>query len=102
MADGHLALERPQLLLVEHLADESLVTDGHDVAVLRRGYAGRFLAPMLQGEQREVAQAGDVMPWRVHAEDATLIARTIAEVSQVVQGGVLPGTRSPGGPAREP
>ena len=32
MADRHVTDQCPQLVLVEHLSDEALVTDRHDVA----------------------------------------------------------------------
>ena len=45
--DGHLALERAQLLLVEDLGDEAQVAHGHDLAGVRRRDPGRFLAAVL-------------------------------------------------------
>ena len=60
MPHGHRPGERTQLGLVEHLRDETEVTEGHDVAVLARRDAGGLLAAMLKRVQREVREAGDV------------------------------------------
>ena len=78
--DGHLALERLQLLLVEDLGHEPHVAHGHDLAGVRRRDPGRFLAAMLQGEQREVGEPGDVALRREDAEDTALVARTVPVV----------------------
>ena len=64
VADRHLALQRAQLLLVEHLVDEALVAHRHDVAALRRGDAGGLLPAVLEGVEREVREAGDVVTRR--------------------------------------
>src|SRR5262249_50920745 len=74
----HVALERPQLLLVEDLGDEARVAQGRDVAALAGRDPGRLLAAVLEGVEPEVGEAGDVVAGRVHAEDAALIARSIA------------------------
>ena len=81
-------LQRAQLLLVEDLVDEALVAHGHDAAVLRGGDAGRLLPAVLERVEREVRQPGDVVPGRVDAEDAALVARSVAEVQGVGQEGV--------------
>ena len=44
------------------------------------GDAGRLLAAVLQRVQREVGEPGDVRLGRVHAEDAALVARSVAMV----------------------
>ena len=100
--EGHLALERAQLLLVEHLRDEAEVADGHDVAGVGGRDPGRLLAAVLQREQREVREPGDVRLGRVHAEDAALVARSVAMVELVshsvggrcARGGATGGERS--------
>ena len=75
-----VAAERAQLLLVEHLRDEAEVAHGHDLAGLARGDARGLLAAVLKRVQREVREAGDVGLRRVDAEDAALVARSVAMV----------------------
>ena len=78
VADRHVPLQRAQLLLVEDLVDQALVAHRHDVAVLRRGDAGRLLAAVLERVEREVGVPRDLATGRDYAEDAALIARAIA------------------------
>src|SRR5262249_8313592 len=78
VADRHVALQRLQLLLVEDLGDESRVAQSGDVAALAGGDPGRLLAAVLECVEAEVGQPGDVMAGRVYAEDAALVARSIA------------------------
>ena len=81
MADRHLAGERAQLVLVEDLADEAEVALGHDVAASRaHGDPRGLLAAVLERVEREVGEPGDVVPGRVDAEDAALVARSVAIV----------------------
>ena len=87
VAHRALAGERPQLRLVEHLRDEAEVAHGHDVAVLGGRDAGRLLAAVLECVQAEVGETGDVGVRRVHAEDATLVARSVAEGIRIRVGG---------------
>ena len=82
MADRHLALQRAQLLLVEDLVDEPLVAHRHDVAALGRGDARRLLAAVLERVEREVGEPRDLAPRGADAEDAALVARSIAEVGE--------------------
>ena len=79
MPDGHLAAQRAQLLLVEHLVDEALVAHRHDVAALGRGDARRLLAAVLQRVEGEVGEPGDIRAWSVDAEHAALVARSVTE-----------------------
>src|SRR6185437_15595033 len=73
--------QRAKLVLVEHLRDQALVADGHDLpAAWGRGDPGRLLAAVLKREQGEVGDAGDVVSRRKYAEDAALVARAIAMV----------------------
>ena len=62
VADRHVALQRAQLLLVEDLVDEALVAHRHDVAALGGRDARGLLPAVLEGVQREVREAGDVVP----------------------------------------
>ena len=78
--DRHLTLQRAQLLLVEDLRDEPDVAHGHDLTALADGDARRLLAAVLEREQGEVREPGDVHPGRIHAEDAALVARSVAMV----------------------
>ena len=81
MADGVLAAEALEHLLVEDLADEAQVLDDRDLAVVGHGDAGALLAAVLQGVEAEERQPRDVAPRRVDAEDAAAVMETI-----VVQG----------------
>ena len=62
VADRHVALQRPQLLLVEDLGDQPRVAQRGDVPALAGGDPRRLLAPVLQRVQREVGEPGDVVP----------------------------------------
>ena len=84
---------RAQLLLVEDLVDEALVAHRHDVATLRRRDSRGLLSAMLEGVEREVREAGDVVPWGKDAEHAALVARPVAFV--VVDGGRHTGQMEP-------
>src|SRR5512133_901072 len=79
VAARHVAAERLQLGLVEDLRDEAEIAQRHDVAVLAGGDAGRLLAAVLKRVEREVREAGDIRLGRINAEDAALVARTVAE-----------------------
>ena len=77
--DRQIAAERAQVVLLEHLVDEPHRALGDDVAALVGGRdPGRFLAAVLERVQREVRQAGDVVPGAEHAEYAALVARSVA------------------------
>ena len=78
VADRHVAVERAELLLVEDLGDETRVAKRGDVTALARGDPGRLLAAVLERVEREVGELRDLRAGRVHAEDAALVARTIA------------------------
>ena len=78
VADRHVALERPQLLLVEDLGDEARVAHRRDVAALAGGDPGRLLPAVLERVEAEVGEAGDVVAGRVYAEDAAFVTRSIA------------------------
>src|SRR5262249_27024552 len=58
-----------QLLLVEDLSHEAHVAQRRQAAAVRDGDAGRLLAAVLQCEQAEVRQAGDVALGRADAEE---------------------------------
>ena len=92
MADGHVALERAQLVLVEDLGDQAAVAQGHDRLVPRHGDAGGLLPAVLERVEREVRKAGDVAARRVDAEDPTLVSRPVAMVEEIahVRGTALP------------
>ena len=78
VADRHVAVERPQLLLVEDLGDEPGVAQGGDVAALAGGDPGRLLAAVLERVEGEVGEAGDVVAGCVNAEHPALVARSVA------------------------
>ena len=93
MGDGHVPLQRAQLLLVEDLVDEALVAHRHDVAALGRRDSRGLLSAMLKGVESEVREARDVMPGGIDAEHAALVARPVAFI--VVDGGRHAVQRSP-------
>jgi hypothetical protein len=78
VADRHVAFKRPQLLLVEDLADEAGIAQGRDMPALAGGDARGLLAAVLKRVEGEIGQAGDIVSGRVYAEDAALIAWPIA------------------------
>ena len=83
VADRHVADQRAQLVLVEHLRDEALVADRHDAAAARRGRDPRgLLAAVLEREQREVGEPRDVVLGRVDPEHAALVAWPVAMIVQ--------------------
>ena len=81
MADGVLAAQALEHLLVEDLAHEAEILDDRDLAVVAHGDAGALLAAMLQGVEAEEREARDVAPRRMDAEDATAVMESV-----VVQG----------------
>src|ERR1700686_4261396 len=81
MANRHVSEEGAPLVLVEHLADEPLVADRHDPAPARRGCdPRRLLATVLECEQAEVRDSGDVVSGGIDAKDTALVARTISMI----------------------
>src|SRR4051812_5208723 len=81
VTDRHVADERAQRLLVEDLVDQPEVALGQDVAAaVGRGDARRLLPAVLEGVQREVREAGDVVLGRIDAEDAALVTRSVAVI----------------------
>ena len=83
VADGHVARQRTQLLLVEDLVDEPQLAQSHDVAAdVRGGDAGGLLSAVLEGVQREVGQPGDVVSGGMDPEHAALVSRSIAVVER--------------------
>ena len=70
MADGDLAAQAAELLLVEDLGDEPEVAQPRQPPVLGDGDARRLLPAVLQREQAEVRQPRHVAVGGVDAEDA--------------------------------
>src|SRR5262249_6520578 len=58
--DGDLPAQAPQRLLVEHLGYETELTDGRQPPVLRDRDARGLLAAVLEREQAEVRETGNV------------------------------------------
>jgi hypothetical protein len=84
VADGEIATQRAQLLLVEDLVDEPEIAQGHDVAAdVGSRDPGGLLATVLQGVQREVRKPRDVVSGCIDPEDAALVPRSFA----LVEGG---------------
>src|SRR5256885_388383 len=70
VADGRVAAQAAELLLVEDLGDEAHVAQDGQAALVGDGDAGRFLAAVLEGEEAEEGDAGDVAVGSADAEDA--------------------------------
>ena len=70
---SQLAGERRQVGIGEHLVDQAKVLADKDGVAIAHGNAGRLLPAVLQGEQSEVGQSGNVAAGRPDAEDATLV-----------------------------
>jgi len=75
--DGNIALQALQHRLREHARDQAEVFVGADAPAVGDGDARALLPAMLQREQPEVGQSGDILPWRVDAEQPTRLARRI-------------------------
>ena len=86
VADGDVAGEVGQGLVVEDLGDQAEVLVDEDLGAVGGGDARRLLAAVLEGVQPEVAQAGDVLAGGPHSEDAALLARRGLELVGVVVG----------------
>ena len=83
VADRHVAGERAQLVLVEHLATRPSSRMRHDVPPPRRGRDPRRLLPaVLEREQREVREASDLVLGSVDPEHSALVARPVAMIVQ--------------------
>ena len=78
--DRHVTRQGEELLLVEDLAHQAQVAQGHDVAVARAGDARGLLAAVLERVEREVGQPRNVVLGRVYPEDPALVARAVAAV----------------------
>ena len=68
--DRDIAGECRELLLVEHLRHEPHLAKRGDAPSFRDRDPGRLLTTMLEGEQAEVREPGNVTLVRAHAEDA--------------------------------
>ena len=77
MADGDVAAQGGQGLLVEHLGHQSEVLEHDDLAAVGDGDTGRFLAAVLQRVEAVVGQFGDFLAGRPDAEDAALLLRSL-------------------------
>ncbi len=84
MADGHVAAQAGEHLLVEHLADETEILVDHDLASVTDGDARRFLTAMLQRVETVEAQLGDFLARSPDTEHAALLVRAV--VCRVVHG----------------
>ena len=70
MADRGLPAEAAELLLGEDLCDEAHVPQGGEAAVVGDGDPRRLLAAVLEREEAEVREPGDVALGGVDADDA--------------------------------
>ena len=86
VADGDVAGEVGQGLVVEDLGDQAKVLVDEDLGAVGGGDAGRLLAAVLEGVQAEVGQAGDLLARGPDAEDTALLAWRGLELVGVVVG----------------
>ena len=87
MADREVTVERTQVVLFEDLADEPERALRNDEAtVVGGGNPGRFLATVLERVKREVGEPRDLLAWGIDAEDAALIAGSIALIKRGLLG----------------
>jgi hypothetical protein len=81
VADGEIAAQRAQVVLLEHLGHEAQRALGDDVAaVIGRGDARGLLPTVLQRVEREIRESGDVVLRGVDPEDPALVSRSVAIV----------------------
>ena len=77
VADGHVALKRRQLVLIEDVGDQAHVLDDPQPLPVTDRHPGRLLAAVLQGEQAVVGQERHGKPGSVDAEHAAGFFRVI-------------------------
>jgi hypothetical protein len=76
VADGEMALQRRQHLLVEDLAYQPEVFEDDHPAPVGHGDACGLLTAVLQGVEPVVGEVGDVLAGRPHPEHPALLARS--------------------------
>ena len=75
VADAEVAGKRGECRLMEHLGDEPHVLEDGDGLTVRGGDPGALLPAMLEGEKAERDYVCGVLTRRIHAENATFLAR---------------------------
>src|SRR4051794_11014660 len=81
VADGQVAAQRPQIVLLEHLRDEAERALGDDVAAVVGGRdPGGLLPAMLERVQGEVRETRHVVLGTVDPEHPALVPRSVALV----------------------
>ena len=86
VADRHVAGERLEAALVEHLGDQPQLALGRDVAALAGRDAGRLLAAVLERVEREVGEPGNVELGGVDTEYPALVAGTVTFAREISGG----------------
>ena len=84
VADGEVAAQRRQRLLVEDLADQAEVLEHDHAAAVGHGDAGRLLAAVLQRVEAVVGELRDVLAGRPDPEHAALLAGAVVELGVVL------------------
>ena len=77
VADGDVAGEVAEVVLLEDLRDEAHAAVHVDAEAVGGGDAGALLAAVLEGVEAVEGDAGDVFVRRVDAEDAALLSQCI-------------------------
>ncbi len=78
VADCELPLQRGEVVLVKDGGNKTLPLVDMRNAVVDRRHAGRLLAPMLEGVEREERKAGRVLIGGVDADDTALLLQFVA------------------------
>ena len=79
MPDAEMAVEPSEGGFVEDLGHQTQVLEHGDRLPVRRGDAGRLLAPVLEPIETEVDEAGDTLPGRIGGEDPARLAGAFGE-----------------------
>ena len=74
VADGDVAVKLGQSAFVKDLRDQAHFFIPFDLLTVGNHDSGGFLAPVLEREEAEIGQTGDIFPRRIDAEDAALLA----------------------------
>src|SRR5579875_703673 len=77
VTDGDVAAETTEVVLGERGVDEPHAGMDADVVAVGGGDAGALLTAVLEGEEAEEADAGDVFAGCIDAEDSALLVQLI-------------------------
>ena len=87
MTYGDVTLEWREPALIEDLCHETHVLDNRDGLAIADGDPGGLLAPVLQGEEPEIREVGDVLTGGIRPEHSTRFPDALLHRSEVSHGG---------------